>query len=247
MLFTTMCASCHGHEGRGDGPSAAELRPPPRDFAARPWRFEPTLESIHQVILDGIPGTAMPGSSAALSPADVDALTAYVHELATARPPIQLELSGEARLLRDAGFIDLEGRAPPPLALADSDDNTMSLADLRGRPVLLHFWGTSCVHCLKEVPALEALKGRMPSLVVLHVCVDAEDQAEAQELLESVAPRARAWFDQSGLAAARFGVHSLPTTWLIDKDGHALGAGTGARDWGSPQLIELLETLANPP
>lgn len=242
LLFATMCASCHGHEGRGDGSSAAELRPPPRDFAVRPWRFEATPESIRRVILDGIPGTAMPGSSAALSPADVDALTAYVHELATARPPIRLPLPATGSLLRDAGFVALQ-EDTPSLVLSDLDDNTMSLADLEGRAVLLHFWGTGCVHCLKEVPAVEALMKQMPALVVLHVCVDAEDPAEAQKLLEGVAPGAKAWFDRSGLAPARFRVHSLPTTWLIDKDGHAVGACTGARDWTSPRMIKLLDAV----
>ena len=71
VVYQVFCASCHGPEGHGDGSSAATLRPPPRDFAARPWRFGPSPDAIRRVILDGIPGTGMASFRAALSPADL--------------------------------------------------------------------------------------------------------------------------------------------------------------------------------
>src|SRR5438045_5737496 len=40
LLYHVHCAKCHGPDGRGDAESQARLRPPPRDFAERPWRFE---------------------------------------------------------------------------------------------------------------------------------------------------------------------------------------------------------------
>ena len=49
----------------------------------RPWRFEATSSSIRRVVLDGIPGTAMPATRAALPEADIDVLVEHVHRLAT--------------------------------------------------------------------------------------------------------------------------------------------------------------------
>jgi mono/diheme cytochrome c family protein len=84
LVYGVCCASCHGPDGHGDGAGAAKLSPPPRDFAARPWRFEPTPETIRRITHDGIPGTAMP-SFPTMSPTDIEAVAAHVHLLAT--PP----------------------------------------------------------------------------------------------------------------------------------------------------------------
>src|SRR6185437_15304355 len=82
LLFQVHCASCHGPEGRGDGPSGLALKPPPRDFAARPWRGSVSAETVRTAIIRGIPGTAMASFQHALAPADVDTLTHYTLELA---------------------------------------------------------------------------------------------------------------------------------------------------------------------
>ena len=144
LLYQTVCANCHGPEGKGDGVSAAALQPPPRDFAARPWRFEPTKEAIRRVIRLGVSGTAMPGSEGALAEADLDALVEYVYDLATSRPTVAEEPSLEEQLLKAAGLVNLHGSDPPPLRVSDVSGRITQLADLRGKLVVVHFWGTAC-------------------------------------------------------------------------------------------------------
>ncbi|MFO0821924.1 MAG: redoxin domain-containing protein [Gemmataceae bacterium] len=243
MLFITYCSSCHGPEGHGDGPSAATLRPPPRDFAARPWRFAVTREAIRKVTLDGIPGTAMPASSAALTPADVDAVVKHVLHLATSQPRIAHELTEEQTLLREAGFVDLRGIDAPPLVVADMAGKETKLSDLKGRTVLLHFWGTSCVHCVKELPHLKALEAALSgrAFTVLHICADADDHQAAQTVADRVAPGLRVFADATGLAPARFEAQTLPTVWLIGPDGKAIGRASGMKDWSAPALRKLIE------
>lgn len=64
-LYTRWCAACHGAEGRGDGPAARHLFPPPRDFYTESFRLVsttnavPTREDIEAAIRRGMPGTAM--------------------------------------------------------------------------------------------------------------------------------------------------------------------------------------------
>ncbi len=64
-LYTRWCAACHGPEGRGDGPAARHLFPPPRDFHTESFRLVstpnaiPTREDIRAAIHRGMPGTAM--------------------------------------------------------------------------------------------------------------------------------------------------------------------------------------------
>lgn len=58
-LYQSQCASCHGAEGRGDGPLAAGMEPPPIAFTDRERARERSLFSLHQSITRGVEGTAM--------------------------------------------------------------------------------------------------------------------------------------------------------------------------------------------
>lgn len=247
LAFAVYCASCHGPEGRGDGNAAAALRPPPRDFAARPWRFAVTKESIRRVILDGIPGTPMASSRAAIAPADLDPLVDHVFHLATSRPPVVHEPTEGEKLLRDAGFTDLRGTDPPALVLEDAAGKEVKLSDFKGKVVLVHFWGTNCVHCLKEMPRLKELEAAFAGrpFVGLHVCTDADDAKDAQAAADRATPGLRVFIDGTGLGPARFEVQSLPTVWLIGPDGKAVGRSQGARDWSAVGLRRLLDDLVS--
>jgi hypothetical protein len=52
-MFATVCATCHGAEGRGDGPAAAALTPKPRNYTDPTWQQSVTDEQIRQTILQG--------------------------------------------------------------------------------------------------------------------------------------------------------------------------------------------------
>ncbi len=80
-LYGTLCLPCHGAEGRGDGPGAAWLWPPPRDFTdgAFKWRSTPTgtpptRDDVALAIREGMPGTSMHGFGGILSESDIQAL-----------------------------------------------------------------------------------------------------------------------------------------------------------------------------
>lgn len=88
-LFGERCATCHGAQGRGDGPAGAALTPRPRNFADTSWHSRATDEHLKKVIVEG-------GASVGLSPLMTanpdlgqdpqlrDAMVAYVRTLMTA-------------------------------------------------------------------------------------------------------------------------------------------------------------------
>jgi cytochrome c553 len=51
--FSTVCAACHGKEGRGDGPGAATLTPKPRNYTDKQWQASVTDDQIAKTILMG--------------------------------------------------------------------------------------------------------------------------------------------------------------------------------------------------
>lgn len=79
-LFEQNCIQCHGAGGRGDGPLAAGLRPPPLDLTVHaPLHSDQELENW---IMNGVPRTAMPAFGSQMSPEEIQAVINYVRELA---------------------------------------------------------------------------------------------------------------------------------------------------------------------
>ncbi|MFN0019231.1 MAG: c-type cytochrome [Pirellulaceae bacterium] len=86
-LYREHCAHCHGITGDGNGPTASFLNPYPRDYRAGLFKFKstpigrrPLHEDLKKIIIDGIPGTAMP-SFRLLSDPEIESLVDYVKYL----------------------------------------------------------------------------------------------------------------------------------------------------------------------
>ena len=107
-LYREHCAHCHGITGDGNGPTAAFLNPYPRDyrpgkfkFKSTPVSFKPTHTDLKKILIEGIPGTAMP-SFKLLTDIEVEALVNYVK---------YLSIRGETErtlLKRSASDVDLD-------------------------------------------------------------------------------------------------------------------------------------------
>ena len=246
FLYQGMCASCHGSEGRGDGVSAENLKSAPRDFSLRPWKTLIDLPSIKKVIVEGIPGTVMPGIKNALTEPDLDALAKHVLMLADQNPsPNMKVVSTTDRLASDAGFVLVANSPAPLLQLEDEQGNKSKLSDYKDKTVLLHFWGVQCPHCLKEMESLLKLEKSFQgkSFVMLHVCTDEDDAKVAQQIASKYAPGIKIVDETSGIGLARYEVQTLPAFWLVGIEGRTLARSTGARDWASNPCLTFIESL----
>ena len=246
FLYQGMCASCHGSEGRGDGVSAQNLKSAPRDFSLRPWKTLVDLPSIKKVIVEGIPGTVMPGIKNALSESDLDSLAKHVLNLAYQEAsPTEKVLSGAEKFAIETGFVLLQGNPAPLLQLEDEQGNKSKLSDYKDKTVMLHFWGVQCPHCLKEMQSLLELEKSFQgkSFAVLHVCTDEEDAKVAQQIASKYAPGIKIAVETSGIGLARYEVQTLPSFWLVGKEGRTIARSTGARDWTSKPNRSFIESL----
>src|SRR5262249_34884423 len=110
------------------------------------------------------------------------------------------------------------------LSFRDADGRERSIADWRGRTVLLNLWATWCLPCRKEMPALDALQTKLggPDFEVVAVNIDTRDpdkpkawlnDAHIAKLTYYADPSARI-FQNLKIAGRAFG---MPTTLLIDR------------------------------
>ncbi len=87
-MFSTTCATCHGPEGKGDGPGGVALNPKPRNFHEMTgWKFGPEINHMYKTLQDGSPGTGM-ASYANLPPEDRFNLIMFIRTFNPAFPPI---------------------------------------------------------------------------------------------------------------------------------------------------------------
>jgi high-affinity iron transporter len=86
-LYKANCAACHGDTGRGDGPAAGALKPPPRDHTDRAYMSTITDEDLAKVIqIGGVLKNKplMPGNPQ-IKGADLEAIVAYVRSLSAGK------------------------------------------------------------------------------------------------------------------------------------------------------------------
>ncbi len=86
-LFSANCSSCHGKDGKGDGPASAGLNPPPRNYTSNTgWINGRTTSGIYTTLQEGIKGSAM-ASYSYMNPEDLFALAAYIRATFIKNPP----------------------------------------------------------------------------------------------------------------------------------------------------------------
>jgi thiol-disulfide isomerase/thioredoxin len=139
--------------------------------------------------------------------------------------------------------------APKPVAaiqFQDGQGQSRSLADFRGKVVLLNIWATWCVPCRKEMPALDRLKTALgdPDFEVATLSIDRGGMDVVRKFFAEVGIQELAtYLDSSGKAMRELGVVGLPTTLIIDREGHEIGRLIGPAEWDAPDMIEFVSCV----
>lgn len=84
-LYQDNCARCHGEQGQGNGPEAANLETQPTDFTQQAWMADKSEQALFQAMTDGI-APAMPAFGGELPEAERWTLAAYLRSLTFATP-----------------------------------------------------------------------------------------------------------------------------------------------------------------
>ena len=123
----------------------------------------------------------------------------------------------------------------PAFTLPSRGGDTVSLASLKGKVVMLNFWASWCGPCRQEMPLLEQMHKRYSALgfTLVGVNVDANSK-DAEEWLTKTPVSFPVLFDRESKVSAMYDVKAMPSTVFIDRKGNvrALHKGYKAGDEG---------------
>jgi thiol-disulfide isomerase/thioredoxin len=140
------------------------------------------------------------------------------------------ELSGAAKAALE--LMDMR-TAPLDLKFTAVDGSEIDLAALRGQVVLVDFWATWCPPCVEEVPELVAIyeKFKDQGFTIVGISLD-EDKGALEKFTTENKMTWPQFFDGKGWEnemAKRFKIQTVPTMWLLDREGKLIDANPRGR------------------
>ncbi|TLY17170.1 MAG: TlpA family protein disulfide reductase [Nitrospirae bacterium] len=137
------------------------------------------------------------------------------------------------------------GHLAPDFLLQTLDGREIHLSDYRGHVVFLNFWATWCGPCKIEMPAIEKLyrEFRPKGLAVVAVSSDSEGAAVTRPYRDSLGLSFTIAHDPEMLVGRLYGVHSLPLTFLVNREGVITHQIFGARDWDDTEARSGIRQL----
>ena len=161
-------------------------------------------------------------------------------------------LVAASRLLGDQLYpVSVGTKAPSFQArTVDSLPRTQTLADYKGQVVLLNIWGTFCLPCRDEMPAIEKLHRAMAPQGLKVVAVSMDDpgfEEKIRAFVKEFGLTFQILYDPTGKITNDYQTTGVPETFVIAKDGVIRKKVIGASDWNSASNRALIAQLLAEP
>jgi peroxiredoxin len=131
---------------------------------------------------------------------------------------------------------------PAPLFTISDGKQSVDLARLRGKVVVLNLWASWCAPCVEELPSLLELQRRNPGLVVVGISIDQDEDVYraflAKNHVDLLTVR-----DADERINALYGTVQIPETYIIDRNGVIRRKLVSAQNWTSPEIEDYLRRL----
>ena len=144
------------------------------------------------------------------------------------------EADESAETSEDAADDTQELVMAPDFTVYDADGNAMNLSDFIGKPTIVNFWASWCGPCQMEMPDFDEYYkeyGENVNVLMVNMTDGSQETLErAKEFVENSGYSFPVYYDTDIDAAMTYGVNSIPSTYFIDAEGHAIARAQGMID-----------------
>jgi thiol-disulfide isomerase/thioredoxin len=140
------------------------------------------------------------------------------------------------------------GQSMPQSTLFNADEDQATLADAKGKPLLVNLWASWCAPCVKELPTLDSLSRRPGAPKIIAVSEDIGERPSVEAFLQGHGiTDLEVWRDPKMSLSGALGVEVMPTTIYYDSAGREIWRYTGDTDWTGDEAAKLLAEAAPAP
>lgn len=144
-------------------------------------------------------------------------------------------------------LLEVGSRAPDFHAVDLATGRAMTLADYKGKVILLNIWATWCQPCRVEMPAIERLHKKLGStdFQVVSVSIDVDGDSVVTAFARDLGLTFQILHNQSGDIQQIYQTTGVPESFVIDRDGIIVKKVIGAAEWDGPVNETLIERLTH--
>lgn len=132
-----------------------------------------------------------------------------------------------------------EGNIAPDIELFTLSGEKKYLKDFAGKIVMLNFWATWCPPCRSEMPSIENFYKKNGDVEVVAVSVDEDSPSQVESFIKENGYTFPIYYDTNQTLSKKFFIRSIPTTYIIDKNGQIYKKISGAFNWEEIDLSEI--------
>lgn len=132
----------------------------------------------------------------------------------------------------------VETITPESLQLFDLEGEPVAVGELKGKRVFLNFWATWCKPCLAEMPSIDRATLALADKNVIFIAASDEKPDKVKAFKEKNNYQFNIVSTKADLST--LGIYALPATFIFDENGNLVHKETGAREWDSPESIQLI-------
>ena len=137
-----------------------------------------------------------------------------------------------------------EKKEAPAFSLKSLGGNTVSLSDLRGKPVILFFWGSWCIACKEDIALLQKFaEGKKDYITILTIAVDGEREKRVRGIIKDNKVTLPVLLVLKENVIKNYGINAIPVTYLISAEGFIAGKILGQRDWSAPDAWSAIKEV----
>ena len=133
----------------------------------------------------------------------------------------------------------------PGFVLTDLNSDTHKLTDYRGKVLIVSFWATWCLPCIRELPSMARAADLLHEDDVHILAINVGENAEDIKRFLARTPIDFVLLpDEASKVAAAWDVRALPTAFVVDKHGRVAMRVTGGLDWDTESMLQDLRNIA---